>query len=86
MTMLFTQMWGNENRNRFVRKQINEYINRIKKIAEEAIEQGYFKNMSAEILTDLIFGQISCVLKRKLQDEEIEVEKLGEEYLKAMLA
>lgn len=86
MTMLFTQMWGNEARNKFVRQKIDEYINKIKPIAEEAIKQGYFKNMTSEILTDLIFGQISCVLKRKLNDEKIEVEKLGEEYLNAILS
>lgn len=85
MIMLFNQMWGNEERNRFVREKINEYIDKIRKVVEEAIEQKYFNSDNKSIITDLIFGQISCVLMRKLKDEEIDVEKLGEEYLKAIL-
>lgn len=86
MTILLSQIWGNEPRNNNCKKIIFEYIKIIEKIIKIGIEKGEIIDGDPEIIATEIFGITCSSLVYKLKtDKELDVKKLYIEYDKTVL-
>lgn len=86
LTIVMSQTWGNETRNVFCKEKVIEYIEVIKGIVQEGVDNGDIVKCDAEILASEIFS-LTCstlIYKRKLGLEEIDVEKMYGEYEKTL--
>ena len=82
LTIILSQIWGNENRNIFCKEKAIEYIDVIKKVVEEGLEKGDIKKCNAEIFASEIFS-LTCatlIYKRKMGIEQIDIAEIYEEY------
>ena len=81
ITILLSQFWGNEKRNKRCQEQVYEYINKIEKIVQEGIEKGEIKNGHSRAIASEIYGLIcSTLIYKKRENSEIDVMKLYHEY------
>ena len=81
-----SQTWGNETRNVFCKEKVIEYIEVIKGIVKEGVDNGDIVNCDAEILASEIFS-LTCstlIYKRKVGLEEIDIKKMYGEYEKTL--
>ena len=56
ITIVISQMWGNEPRNKRCREYVGQYLEIITKIAEEGIQKNEIKDASAETIAISIFS------------------------------
>ena len=81
ITILLSQFWGNENRNKRCQNQVFEYIDKIEKIVQEGIQKGEIKKGDPRIIASEIYGLIcSTLIYKKRENTEIDVMKLYHEY------
>ena len=81
ITILLSQFWGNEDRNKRCQNQVYEYINKIEKIVQEGIEKGEIKNGDARAIASEIYGLIcSTLIYKKREGAEMDIMKLYHEY------
>lgn len=84
ITILLSQFWGNEERNKKCRQCIFDYINKIEGIVKEGIDAGQIKSGDTKIIASEIYGIICSSLvykiKEKENNENMEVMKLYYEY------
>lgn len=86
LTIVMSQTWGNETRNVFCKEKVIEYIEVIKGIVKEGVDNGDIVNCDAEILASEIFS-LTCstlIYKRKVGLEEIDIKKMYGEYEKTL--
>lgn len=86
LTIVMSQTWGNETRNVFCKEKVIEYIEVIKGIVQEGVDNGDIVKCDAEILASEIFS-LTCstlIYKRKIGLEEIDIEKMYSEYEKTL--
>lgn len=86
LTIVMSQTWGNETRNVFCKQKVIEYIDVIKEIVEEGIKNGDIVDCDADMLASEIFS-LTCsalIYKRKKGLEEINIQKIYEEYEKTL--
>lgn len=86
LTIVMSQTWGNETRNVFCKEKVIEYIEVIKGIVQEGVDNGDIVKCDAEILASEIFS-LTCstlIYKRKVGLEEIDIEKMYSEYEKTL--
>lgn len=86
LTIVMSQTWGNETRNVFCKEKVIEYIEVIKGIVQEGVDNGDIVKCDAEILASEIFS-LTCstlIYKRKVGLEEIDIEKMYGEYEKTL--
>ena len=86
LTIVMSQTWGNETRNVFCKEKVIEYIEVIKGIVKEGVDNGDIVNCDAEILASEIFS-LTCstlIYKRKVGIEEIDIKKMYGEYEKTL--
>jgi AcrR family transcriptional regulator len=76
LTIVMSQVWGNEPRNVLCKEKVIEYINVIQNIIEEC---------NAEILACEIFSLTCSTLIYRRKTDELDIEKLSEEYKKILL-
>lgn len=70
ITILLSQIWGNEPRHQYFRKYIYEYIDVIEKIIEEGIEKGVLKDCDSHLMASSVFGAICSAKIYKLEKEQ----------------
>ena len=81
ITILLSQLWGNEKRNLKCKKHIYEYINTIEKIVKKGIEAGQIQKGDSKAIASEIYGLIcSTLVYKQRKQEDIEVAKLYHEF------
>ena len=81
ITILLSQFFGNEERNKMCKKYIFSYINKIEEIVKEGIERGEIKKGNPQVIASEIYGLICSSLVYKARDnEEFNVMKLYREF------
>ena len=86
ITIVLSQIWGNEPRNIRCKNYVFEYIKTIEDIIKEGIEKGELIEGDPEIIASGIFGLTCSSLIYKLKtNREIEVQKLYHELEKSIL-
>lgn len=78
MSMVLSELWGNSSRSKTCQKFLNEYLDIIKQILVEGIQNGELKKMNTDIVADEIFG-ITCTTLYYLKNNELVLEKLFKE-------
>lgn len=82
ITILLSQIWGNEPRHQQFRKYIYQYMNVIENFIKEGIDKGVFRECNTRLIAEMLFGTI-CPLKiYKIENsEEFDVEKIVDELM-----
>ena len=81
ITILLSQFWGNEDRNKKCQKHVYDYISKIEKIVQEGIEKNEIKQGDPRAIASEIYGLIcSTLIYKKREDTEMDVMKLYHEY------
>lgn len=86
MTILLSQIWGNEPRNNICKKYVFEYIKIVEQIVKDGIEKGEIIEGDPELIATEIFG-VTCsglVYKLKTQNN-IDIKQTYSEYEKTVL-
>lgn len=85
LTIVMSQVWGNEPRNVLCREKVMEYIKVVQRIIEEGIAKCDIKQCDSEVLACEIFSLTCSTLIYRRKCEEFEIEKLYQEYEKTLL-
>ena len=81
ITIILSQFWGKEDRNKKCQNLVYEYIGKIEKIVQEGIEKGEIKNGDPRAIASEIYGLIcSTLVYKKREGEQMDVMKLYHEY------
>ena len=81
ITILLTQLWGQEIRNKKCKEHIFEYINTIENIVRQGMECGQIKKGDPKAIASEIYGLICSTLVYKMRvKEELDVMKLYYEF------
>ena len=86
LTIVLSQVWGNETRNVYCKDKVIEYIKVIQGIVQEGVDNGDLVNCDAEILASEIFS-LTCstlIYRRKANLDAIDVQTLYKEYEKTL--
>lgn len=70
ITILLSQFWGNEERNKKCKQYIFEYINKIEKIVNDGMKLGQIKKGNPQIVASEIYGLICSSLVYKIREKE----------------
>lgn len=70
ITILLSQFWGNEARNKKCKQYIFEFINKIEKIVKEGMESGQIKKGNPQVVASEIYGLICSSLVYKIREKE----------------
>ena len=79
ITIILSQIWGNDDRSKMCRNYVFEYIQMIEEIVKEGIDKGEIVNKDATLIASGIFGFICSSFIYKMRYEEVEVQKLFNE-------
>ena len=86
VTILLSQIWGNEPRNVMCRNYAFDYISIIENIIKTGIANGEINNVDPEALASSIFGfTCSTLLYKAKTDKELDVQTLYREYINILL-
>lgn len=85
LTIVMSQVWGNEPRNKLCQEKVFEYINVIQNVIEEGLAKGDIKDVNSEIFACEIFSLTCSTLIHIRKIEEFDMEKLQKEYEKTIL-
>lgn len=81
MTIVLSQIWGNEPRNIMCKSKVIEYIKNIEDIIKEGIEKGEIINGEPSVMASGIFGlTCSSLIYRIKIEEELDTAKLYKEF------
>ena len=86
LTIVLSQVWGNETRNVFCKEKVIEYISVIQKIVQEGVDNGDIVECNSEILASEIFS-LTCstlIYRRKAKIDKIDVLEIYKEYEKTL--
>ncbi len=87
ITIILSQMWGKEERNKRSRQYVFEYIDIVEKIVKEGIEKGEIIDKNPKIIASEIFGLTSSCLIYKLQTEKnIDIQTMYKEIEKSVIS
>lgn len=75
MTIVLSEVWGNSPRSNTCKKYLIEYLEIVKKIVQEGINNEEIKPYSADIITSEIFG-LACSSLLQKKTKEIKVDEL----------
>ena len=79
MTIILSQIWGNDDRSKMCKKYVFEYIQMIEEIVKEGIQKKEIIDKDADIIASGIFGFTCSSFIYKMKHEEVDVQKLFEE-------
>ena len=79
ITIILSQIWGNDDRSKMCRNYVFEYIQMIEEIVKEGIDKGEIVNKDATLIASGIFGFICSSFIYKMRHEEVEVQELFNE-------
>ncbi len=87
ITIILSQIWGNDPRSQMCRKYVFEYIQMIEEIVKEGIKRGEIIEGDANVIASGIFGFIcsSLIYKMRHESEEINIAKLDKEIEKSFI-
>ena len=85
LTIVMSQVWGNEPRNVLCKEKVIEYIDVIQKIIEEGFMRGDIKQCDANVLACEIFSLTCSTLIYKRKVGEFEIDELYNEYERILL-
>ena len=81
ITIILSQFWGTEQRNKKCQNLVYEYIGQIEKIVQEGIEKGEIKKGNTRAMAAEIYGLIcSTLVYKKREGENMDIMKLYSEY------
>jgi len=81
ITILLSQFYGKEARNKMCQKHVFEYIAKIERIVKEGMEVGQIKKGNANVIASEIYALIASTLVYKMKSQEdVEVIKLYKEF------
>lgn len=81
LNVVFSQIWGEEEKNRKCKKAVFEYIKIIEKIIKEGIEKGEIYDGNVEALASGIFGTTcSSLIYRLKRNREVDVKEIYEGF------
>lgn len=81
ITLVISQMWGKEERNKKCREFVFEYIKILEEIVRKGIEKGEINEGNPEAIASGIFGfTCSGLLYRLKTGEEFDIQKLYKEF------
>lgn len=81
ITILLSQFWGNEERNKKCKQEIFRYISKIEAIVKEGIECGEIKKGDPQAIASEIYGLICSTLVYKVRGEkQLDIMKLYYEF------
>ena len=81
ITILLSQFWGNEDRNRKCQNHVYDYISTIERIVKEGIEKGEIKNGDARTIASEIYGLIcSTLIYKKREGGQMDIMKIYHEF------
>lgn len=86
MTIVLSQIWGNEPRNILCKEKVMEYIKAIEDIIQEGMEKGEIILGDASVMASGIFG-LTCasLIYRIKTKEELDADKLYKEFDNSIL-
>ena len=86
ITILLSQIWGNEPRHKQFRGYIYNYIDIIEGFIKEGIDNGSFHPCDTRLIAETLFGLI-CPLKiyKMEKDEELEIERIVNELMSVVI-
>lgn len=86
LNVVFSELWGSENKNIKCRKAMFEYIKTLEKIIKEGIEKGEFYDGNVEALASGIFGvTCSSLIYRLKRDREVDVEEVYKGFIDTVI-
>ena len=87
MTIILSQIWGNDNRSLMCRNHVFDYIQKIEEIVKEGIDKGEIINGDANVIASGIFGFTcsSLIYKMRHNEEGIDIQKLYKEIDKSFI-
>ena len=86
MTIVLSQIWGNEPRNILCKEKVIEYIKAIENIIQEGMAKGEIIQGDASIMASGIFGlTCSSLIYRIKTKEELDANKLYKEFDNSIL-
>ena len=85
LTIVMSQVWGNEPRNVLCKEKVLEYINVIQNIIDEGLEKGDIKQCDSEVLACELFSLTCSTLIYRRKVGEFDINKLYKEYEKILL-
>ena len=81
ITIILSQFWGTEQRNKKCQNLVYEYIGQIEKIVQKGIEKGEIKEGDTRAIASEIYGLIcSTLVYKKREGEDMDVMRLYHEY------
>ena len=79
MTIILSQIWGNDERSQMCKKYVFEYIQMIEDIVKDGIRKKEIADKEAYIIESGIFGFTCSSFIYKMKHEEVDVQNLFEE-------
>lgn len=87
MTIILSQIWGNDSRSQMCRSYVFEYIQMIEEIVREGIKKGEIVDGDPNVIASGIFGFTcsSLIYKMRHHEEELDVVTLDREIEKIFI-
>lgn len=86
ITILLSQIWGQEPRNIACKNYVFDYINIIENIIDSGIKNGELHNVDSQVLASSIFGFTCSSLLYKIKTQkELDIQALYSEYVNVLL-
>ena len=86
LNVVFSQIWGEEEKNKKCKKYVFEYIKIIEDIIKEGIENGEFYDGNVEALASGIFGvTCSSLIYRLKKNREVNVQDVYKGFIKTVI-
>ena len=70
LSIIFSQLYGNESKNKLCQDKVQEYIEVIEKIINEGIEKKEIKECNSKLMAYTIFSLTSSIMMYKKQTEK----------------
>ena len=70
ISIILTQLWGKEKRNKKCQKLIYDYIDKIEEIVKTGMSKGHIKGDDPKIIATEIYGLICSTLVYKIRERE----------------
>ena len=87
MTIILSQIWGNDGRSQMCRKYVFEYIQMVEEIVKEGIEKGEIIEVDSNVIASGIFGFTcsSLIYKMRHNEENLDMMALDKEIEKVFI-
>ena len=87
ITIVLSQMWGKEERNKRSRKYVFEYLSIVEDIVREGIEKGEIIDKNPEVIASEIFSLTrSCLIYKIKLEEKIDIQLMYKEIEKIAIS